>query len=186
MNMLQIVMENGGQSAIRQVAQRTGLSESQANQLFSMILPALGEGVRRNVKAPSQREGLMNALAQKKHQQVLEQPETLAQEDAIQDGNAILGHLFGSKDVSRNVASRVAERSGTEPDIVKQLLPMAAKLVMGALSKETEKRGMLNGQTSSPGTQQADFMGSFMDFFDMNNDGSVMDDLSNIARKFFK
>ena len=42
------------------------------------------------------------------------------------DGNGILGHIFGSKDVSRQVAARAAQSSGVAPDILAKMLPLVA------------------------------------------------------------
>ena len=44
-------------------------------------------------------------------------------------GNEILGHIFGSKDKSRNVAAQASEQSGVDPSILKQLLPIVAGAV---------------------------------------------------------
>lgn len=79
------------------------------------------------------------------------------------------------------MAARVAERTGTDTGIVKQLLPVLASLAMGALGKETEKRGLLEAVESR---QPSTLMDNFMEFLDMDDDGSVVDDLFDIARKF--
>ena len=44
-------------------------------------------------------------------------------------GNQILGHIFGSKDKSREVASQASEQSGVDPSILKKLLPIVAGAV---------------------------------------------------------
>lgn len=185
MNIMQLVLENGGQAVIRQLAGKVGLSESQTSQVLAMVMPALGQGIKRNLNDPSQLNGFINALAGSKHQQVLEQPETLTQGETVEDGNAILGHLFGSKDVSRAVASQVAEKAGTDPGIIKQLLPLAATLAMGALGKETQKRGVvLQNDAQQVEVETTTLTSTVLDFLDMDDDGSVIDDVFNLARKF--
>ena len=54
----------------------------------------------------------------------------------VDDGNAILGHIFGSKDVSRGVAAHAAAETGIGDGILKQMLPMITAMVMGGLSKK--------------------------------------------------
>ena len=120
----------------------------------------------------------------------LDNPETLADPAATDDGNAILGHVFGDKNISRNLASQAAEVTGVDNSIIKQLLPLVATAVMGALSKETiaspalggvgnlDVAGLLGGDTSSA-TQL------ISSFLDTNKDGDVTDDLFNLAKKFF-
>jgi hypothetical protein len=44
-------------------------------------------------------------------------------------GNQILGHIFGSKDKSRDVAAQASAHSGVDPSILKKLLPIVAGAV---------------------------------------------------------
>ncbi len=184
MNLLNLVLENGGDAIISQMARKVGLPESQASQVLSMLMPALGQGLKRNLNDPSQLGNLVNTLSQGKAREVLDKPEALAQDDTIQEGNSILGQLFGSKDVSRAVASQVAEKAGTDPSIIKQLLPMVATVAMGALSKESQKRGVIDPNNPTAVAEETSITSTFMEFLDMDDDGSVIDDIFNIARKF--
>jgi hypothetical protein len=79
----------------------------------------------------------MNALSNGQHQQYVSDPAILGQAATIDDGNAILGHVFGDKDVSRQVAAQAAAQTGIGSDILKKMLPIAATLVMGALAKRS-------------------------------------------------
>ncbi|HHJ39226.1 MAG: hypothetical protein AXA67_11860 [Methylothermaceae bacteria B42] len=184
MNLLNLILENGGDAIISQMAKKVGLPENQASQVLSMLVPALGQGLKRNLNDPSQLGNLVNKMAQGNVQEVLDKPEVLAQDETIQEGNSILGQLFGSKDVSRAVASQVAEKAGTDPSIIKQLLPMVATLAMGALGKEGQKRGAINPNNPTAVVEETSITATFMEFLDMDDDGSVVDDIFNIARKF--
>ena len=53
-------------------------------------------------------------------------------------GNQILGHIFGSKDKSREVASQASEQSGVDSSILKKLLPIVAGAV--AMHYATKRR----------------------------------------------
>jgi hypothetical protein len=50
------------------------------------------------------------------HQQYLDDPSRLGAAETLQDGNGILGHIFGSKDVSRQVAAQASANTGISPD----------------------------------------------------------------------
>jgi hypothetical protein len=41
-------------------------------------------------------------------------------------GNQILGHIFGSKDTSRDVATQASQESGFDRSVLKKLLPIVA------------------------------------------------------------
>ncbi len=67
-----------------------------------------------------------NALKNGNHQEYLKKPELMSSAESLQDGNNILGHLLGSKDVSRNVAAQAAESTGIDASLIKKALPMIA------------------------------------------------------------
>ena len=91
----------------------------------------------------------------------------------VQDGNNILGHILGSKDVSRNVAAQAAESTGIDSSLIKKALPLIASLAMGALSKSSNAGQSLDNSTS-------DMLGGLM-----GGDGFGLDDVLSLAKKFF-
>lgn len=72
----------------------------------------------------------------------------------IDKGNQILGNIFGSKEVSRDVANHAAQGSGIDPALLKQMLPILAMLVAGYLSKRAggQQGGLGSILTSVLGT----------------------------------
>jgi hypothetical protein len=94
------------------------------------------------------------------------------------DGNAILGHVFGSKDVSRQVASRASERTGIDPSILKKMLPLVAAMVMGGLSRKSGAR------SADPKTAGAGISAMLGPMLDRDGDGSMMDDVAGIVGGF--
>lgn len=50
-------------------------------------------------------------------------------------GNDILGQIFGSKDVSRQVADHASQSSGLDPSRLKRMLPILAMLAAGQMAK---------------------------------------------------
>lgn len=69
-----------------------------------------------------------------------------AEPTQIDRGNQLLGGIFGSKDVSRQVAGHAAQRSGLDPALLKKMLPMLAMLVAGHLAgRSSGQQGGLGG-----------------------------------------
>jgi hypothetical protein len=89
------------------------------------VVPALAAGFQRNLQSQGGLENLMSALSSGNHGQYIDNPLSLGDDSAVTDGNGILGHLLGSKDVSREVASRAAAQTGLSADILKRMLPLA-------------------------------------------------------------
>jgi hypothetical protein len=123
----------------------------------------------------------MQALQAGKHAEYLRDPARLASGTGIDDGNAILGHILGSKDVSRSVATAAAENTGVDYSVVKKMLPMLAAAVMGAMSQQKQTISAAN-----PATGQMDVSSLLGSFLDTNRDGSIADDLLGAASKLFR
>lgn len=138
MNLFDMLSSSAGQAAMGQLQQQFGLDQNQTQSAVKALLPALSGGLKRNVSQAGGLEALMGALNSGTHDQYLERPDQLGQQAAIDDGNKILGHLLGSKDVSRAVATKASERSGVPDGVLKQMLPVLATMAMGALSKQTK------------------------------------------------
>lgn len=144
MNLLDMIMQSGGKPALKSAGAHAGLNQSQTQKALMALLPAVSSGLKRNTQSPQGLGALLGALQNGSHDQYLENPASLNTESTVNDGNAILGHLFGSKDVSRAVAAHASEKSGLPVDALKKMLPLVAAMAMGSLSKQT-KGGDMKG-----------------------------------------
>ncbi len=211
MNLLSNVLQNG--AVLQQMAKQLNLDPNQVQSAVTHMIPALTRGIQKNVSSPGGLEGLLGAIQKGSHTQYVENPNLLGQAETIQDGNAILGHILGSKDVSRNVAGHAAQQTGLDAGLLKKMLPMLATVVMGSLSKQTSNAGLLEGlagaamgggnsgggggllggllkglagggqpQPKAAGNPALDMLSGFLD---ADKDGSVVDDLLGMAKKFF-
>src|SRR5690606_13664585 len=97
--------------------------------------------LQRNVQQPDGLSGLIGALASGGHQRYLDDPSVLGQPGSVADGNGILGHILGSKDVSRQVASSASAQTGISTDLLKKMLPLVATLAMGAMARQSRVGG---------------------------------------------
>jgi len=196
------------QPAKQQLGQQFGLSEDMTQQAMAALIPALAAGLKSNASKPGGVEALLDALNQGNHGQYLDQPSLLGRTETRDDGNGILGHLLGSKDLSRSVASQAAEKTGLDSKLLQQMLPIVATMVMGSLSKRSEEpdtvsqlAGMLGGGQASSGgglggllgglfgggrqrqAPQNDGLGLLGALFDADRDGSAMDDIFQMVLK---
>ena len=125
---------------VQQAGGQYGLSPQQSQQAVGALLPAISSAMRRNAQSPQGLAGLLGALENGNHDRYLSDANALSQ-NAQTDGNAILGHLFGSKDVSRAVAGRASQQTGIGTDVLKKMLPMVAMMAMGAMSQRSRGQG---------------------------------------------
>lgn len=179
MNLLESIVSSPG--AVNQLGQAVGLDSSQTQAALKALLPALSSGLKKNAAQPSGLEGLLSALNQGNHAKYLEQPSQLADAATIQDGNGILGHLLGNKETSRRVAQRASQQTGIGDEVLKQMLPLVATMVMGALSKQSAP-----ARTEARSGAGTDIFSMLTPMLDADGDGSVADDLLGMAGKFFR
>ena len=137
MGLADMLLNAHGGDATALLAQRFGLSSDQAASAVSALAPALASGLQQNAASEGGLQSLLGALQGGQHQQYVENAKTLDRPEAVADGNAILGHVLGSKDVSRQVASKASEQTGLSTDLLKQMLPVVAAMTMGVLTKHT-------------------------------------------------
>lgn len=154
MNMMEMIMQAAGGQAPQQIGSQFGLDQQQSQNAIAALLPAISSGLKQNSASPQGLAGLLGALQNGSHDQYLENPANLSRADAVAEGNGILGHLFGTKEVSRAVAGRAAEKSGVSADILKKMLPMVAMMAMGSLGKQTRGAGMFNQDQGQGGGLQ--------------------------------
>jgi hypothetical protein len=174
----------GTSAAIGKIAAKLGLPESLAAQAANALSPALARGLQRNTAQPGGLEALTQALRTGQHQRYVDDPNTLDSDDAVNDGNAILGHIFGSKDVSRNVAGNAAQQTGIDAGLLRQMLPMLAGVVMGSLSKQTEGGAQLSASPGAGGAG-ANPLAALSGLLDADKDGSAMDELLDLGKRYF-
>jgi hypothetical protein len=144
MNMMDMIMQAAGGQAPQQLGSQFGLDANQSQSAFAALLPAISSAMKQNTSSPQGLAGLLGALQNGNHDQYLDNPAQLNQPNVIQEGNGVLGHLFGTKEVSRAVAGHASEKSGVSADILKKMLPMVAMMAMGSLGKQTRGAGMFN------------------------------------------
>lgn len=183
MNILDAIIDAQGGAALRQAGAHVGLAPEQATAALSALLPALAAGAQRNIQAEGGLASLLSALSSGKHGRYIDNPSALGNLAAVTDGNGILGHLLGSKDVSRAVAASAAAQTGLSADVLKRLLPIAATLMMGALSKQSGRATSAAAGPAGPGGGIAGLLGPLLD---RNRDGSIVDDVTSMIGRFIK
>ncbi len=183
MNLLETILNSQNGDAVRQLAQNFGLDQDQAASAISNLVPALSSGLMRNISTGDGLTSLLGALGGGQHQKYLDDVSTLGQPETVADGNGILSHILGSKDVSRQVARTASRQSGVGEDVLKKMLPVVASLVMGALSKQGSSLGAAAQPQSAGGS---DIMGMISSFLDSNKDGSIADDVLGIVGRMLR
>lgn len=178
MDLLDSILGANDGKAVAEIARKVGIPESMAKKGVAALAPALQRGLQRNSRKQGGAEALLGALKTGNHARYVDDPATLEKEDTIADGNKILGHIFGNKDVSRNVAGQAAGSSDIDAGLLKKVLPLLGTVAMGALAKNT-----LGG--SGGGSNPLGALSGMLGGAGADDGGSAADEILDLAKKFF-
>lgn len=210
MNILQELIKSQGGDVIGQLSKQFGVSASDAEKALSNLVPAVAGGIK---KTAASQNGLEALLSKVKNNQELRRsannPNVLERPEVAQAGNEVLGDIFGSKEVSRNVAGQTAKSTGLDAGMLKKMLPLVAGLVMSQLNNKSEASkgglgellgsvsgaskpakkgglgGLLGGLLGGNKRKQAQQSGGLGSLLDFDGDGNIADDVLDMAKKLF-
>ncbi len=191
MNILDVLQQSGG---IGTMAKELGINESMAQAGAAALLPAILGGFKKTTQAqPNGVEGLGGLLGQLGGGGLLDSV-LGSKPTPVEQGNNILGNIFGSKEVSRTVAAGAEQQSGISSDVLKKMLPVVAMMVAGYMAKQGGDSsgggglggligGLLGGgnQASSGGA-----LGGLASLLDLDGDGNPLDDIIGMAGKLVR
>ena len=135
-DLISILQQTGGIGAI---ASQLGVSPQVAEAGAAALLPAVVGGFSKQAENAGGGEGglgsligMLGGLGGAGLATNVLGPEPTD----VGKGNDVLGQIFGSKDVSRTVASHAAGQTGLDPALLKKMLPILAMLVAGYMSHQ--------------------------------------------------
>ncbi|MCO4318701.1 DUF937 domain-containing protein [Phyllobacterium sp. 21LDTY02-6] len=137
MNLVDMFLKGQDGQNIEALARQFNLSQQQAQDAIEALMPAFSQGLRRNTADPMGMGSFVQALSGGQHVNYFDNPQAAFNPSGVADGNAVLGQLFGSKDLSRAVAEHASKVTGLTTDTLKQMLPVVASMLMGGLYKKS-------------------------------------------------
>lgn len=188
MNIMDVLQQSGG---IGTMAKELGINESVAQAGAAALLPAVLGGFKKTTQAqPGGLDGLGGLLGQLGGGGLLDS--VLApQQTPVQQGNEVLGQIFGSKEVSRTVAAGAEQQTGISSDLLKKMLPVVAMMVAGYMAKESGGNsgnggglgGLIGGLLGGGSQSSGGGLGGLGSLLDLDGDGNPLDDIINMAGK---
>jgi len=127
--------QNG--NGMEALSRQFGLSQQQTQSAIEALMPAFSQGLKRNASDPYGLGSFLQAMASGQHAKYFEDASRAFSPQGVDEGNGILGHLFGSKELSRAVAGQAEQATGIGQEVLKQMLPVIASMIMGGLFKQS-------------------------------------------------
>ena len=187
----QIITQQVAGTAVRQIAQRLGVSEGTAQMAVQVAVPLILAALARNAARPEGAQDIHGAVARDHDGSILDDLLGHLGNPQAANGAGILGHIFGGQRAS--VEQNLAQATGMDPNAAGGLLEMVAPLVMGAVGREQQQQGLdpqglsqFLGEQQQAQAAQPGMVGLLSTMLDSNSDGSVVDDLGRIAGNLFK
>lgn len=179
-----------GKTLVNGAASQMGMDSNKAGGALQSALPLILGAMKNNVSSPEGASGLLGALMNEKHGGgILDNLGSILggnsiDDDVMQDGGKILGHVFGGK--QENVAAAISKSNGIDLSQAMNILKVAAPIVMGFLGKQARTQGVqdTNGVNNLLGgllggqSQQSQSM--ITRLLDSDGDGSVIDDVAGM------
>lgn len=192
MNLTDILAQAGG---IESMAKELGVSPQVAKTGADALLPAILGGFKKQAQAGGGVEGLGGLLGQLGGGGLLDAVLS-PQVTPVEQGNDVLGQIFGSKDVSRTVAGQAAAQTGLDSGLLKKMLPILAMMAAGYMARQGGQQGgaggglggllgsILGGGRSTAAAPAGGGLGGLGQLIDLNGDGNPLDDIIGMAGKF--
>jgi len=131
---------------ISAIGRQFGLDEAQTRAALDALVPVVAAGMRRTAQSPEGLQEILRQVLVGGHDGTLDDDRAVRLERAKPAGDAVLGQIFGDKQVSREVAQQLSATSGVGAAILKQLLPIVATMVLGTLAKKMGSGGAMAGE----------------------------------------
>jgi hypothetical protein len=141
-NLIEMMMQAQGGNAMQNMARQFGLAPEQAQSAVESLLPAFQMGMQNQADSIDGLQKMIQMFGGGQHADTFDADGDGIPDNAVEQGNDVLGQLFGNKDVSRAVAAHAEATSGVSSAIIKQMLPVVASMLMGGMFKGAMGNGL--------------------------------------------
>ncbi|WP_158814757.1 DUF937 domain-containing protein [Methylocapsa sp. S129] len=155
MNLNDIIQAAQGGQGVNNLASQFGLTPEQTQAAIQAMIPAFSTGLQRTAQDPTGLGGILSQLTSGVHQGSFTDPSQAGA--AAGAGGGVLGQIFGSPQITTQISQQASQISGISPQIVQQMMPIVASMLMGGLFHSMTSQGLggilgqLAGAANSPG-----------------------------------
>ncbi len=189
-SILDLLSGSMGKMLISGASKQLGLGEGLTTKALSTAMPLILGAMKNNASTPEGASGLLGALNNNKHDGgIMDKLSSILgggsiDQDVMDDGAGILGHVFGGKE--ENVAQAVSKSSGIDLGSAMNILKVAGPFLMGALGKQARSQGvsnqgglgdLLGGMLGGGQKEQQSLVNRLLD---ADGDGSIIDDVAGM------
>ncbi|MGD9542519.1 DUF937 domain-containing protein [Methylocystis sp.] len=138
----EILQSAQGGQLVANLAQRFGLTTEQMEGAIGALAPALEIGLSNAAQEPAMFQRLLGDIASPGRVAAFDEPGAAHDVDSVAQSRQLLDDLFGSPAAAGQIVQVAARETGLRPDILSQLLPVLASVLIGGLFKNMSKSGL--------------------------------------------
>ena len=144
MNLYDLMMGAQGGQGVNTLASQFGLSQQQTQAALQAMMPAFAAGFQKSFADPMGFGALMTQMTNAAHAQSYANPAAAAAVAAATSGPAanVVGQIFGSQQIAQQVSQQAAQASGVSAQIIQQMLPIVASMLIGGVSSAMAAQGL--------------------------------------------
>jgi hypothetical protein len=141
-NLYQIVQGAQGGQAITNLAQQFDLSSEEAGKAVNSLIPALSTAFLAKASQPGGYAGILAAMNDDQHKQAYAHAAGAENPVARQKGVAIVASLFGTDEITAQVAEQASRFSGVPAAKLLEILPVLASIIIGGTAAAIQNQGV--------------------------------------------
>ncbi len=155
MNLNDIIQAAQGGQGVNNLASQFGLTPEQTQAAIQAMMPAFSMGLQKTAQDPTGLGGILSQLTNAAHQASYSDPSQASA--AAGPGGGVLGQIFGSPQIAAQLGQQASQMSGVSPQIIQQMMPVVASMLMGGLNRAMNGQGLggvlgqLAGAANNPG-----------------------------------
>lgn len=143
LNLFEILQSSQNGAAIEALARQHGLTPKQAETAIDVLLPAFTLALQRQAQNPQGWLGLMSAFQPATATgSPLEAAGRTFTAEGMKQGADVMTRLFGSNDLSQQIAAQSAAVSGVPAQILQQMMPAMAAMLASGMLKTFSQEGL--------------------------------------------
>ncbi|MDB5511574.1 MAG: hypothetical protein JWR08_1057 [Enterovirga sp.] len=139
-NLFDIVRRAQSGSALDNLSQQYGLNLDQTQRAVEALLPAFTLGFERSARDPMMFARILELMTSGRFAPFFDARQS--QPSLQSSGQQVLDQLFGSPELSRQVAAQASATTGIALQVMQQMLPSVAAMVMGGLFRFASVDGL--------------------------------------------
>jgi hypothetical protein len=140
MNLNDIIQAAQGGQGVSNLASQFGLTPEQTQAAIQAMMPAFSTGLQNAAQSSTGLGGILSQLTSGAHQGSFSDPNQANAATGV--GGNVLGQIFGSPQIAEQIGQHASQMSGVSPQVIQQMMPVIASMLMGGLFHSMSSQGM--------------------------------------------